>query len=127
MNVTYVQQQRDRDMRSFMSSSFYDRTSLNQIALMRNMPLEALDVVDGLRYRVAQCEPPRLTIINAEMRYKQDVSTVAVYYVLDGVVFEGKELYSWLQMRLRNATAHMANAFEEYRAWMLRETGSQPE
>jgi hypothetical protein len=88
--------------------------------MMRGIDVSALENVPGTLYEVIS-QDARLTVIAVKEKTQEDKPFVVkgYYYVLDGVVCEGRELYSWLQMKLQSAAFHIHSAYDSYTKYLL--------
>eukprot|EP01023_Acetabularia_acetabulum_P034705 TRINITY_DN3260_c0_g1_i1.p2 TRINITY_DN3260_c0_g1~~TRINITY_DN3260_c0_g1_i1.p2 ORF type:complete len:241 (+),score=45.76 TRINITY_DN3260_c0_g1_i1:338-1060(+) len=102
----------------FALSTFYDRTCNNEIAKQRRLPPTDLwKLPPGIEYVLQTAQPPHLFIIRKQLRQGPEVTQPqALYYVLDGVVYQCPSLHAVLESRLLRAFFYIKGAFQQLQA-----------
>ncbi|XP_076354122.1 mediator complex subunit 6 isoform X2 [Tachypleus tridentatus] len=102
------------DYFSSRSNSFYDRTCNNEIVKMQRLNPEHLSNMTGLEYILLHVQEPILYVIRKQHRHSPtQVSTLADYYVIAGVVFQAPDVGSVINSRLLTSVHHLQSAFDE--------------
>ncbi|KAK8889225.1 Mediator of RNA polymerase II transcription subunit 6 [Tritrichomonas musculus] len=119
----------------FRLSGFYDKTSVNELLIMQNRPLDQLDKRNGISFYPSfaslrngrtfdkeELEKPEnqvviieqgLVIIDKVERLGNEKSTLAKYYILDGSIYQAPDLYSIMSCRIRSAMFHVRESIRE--------------
>lgn len=89
----------------FALSPFYDRSCNNERLKMQRLGLEQLKNMRGVEYELlpnlAQQLPQQLFLIRKQRRSSRNqVEPLAVYYVLDGTVYQAPNIHAMLTSRL---------------------------
>ncbi|CAN7979461.1 unnamed protein product, partial [Ixodes pacificus] len=98
------------DYFSERSNPFYDRTCNNEIVKMQRLSADQLSQMTGLEYILLHAQEPILYVVRKQHRHSpSQVTPLADYYVLAGVVYQAPDLGAVLNSRLL-ATAHRLQA-----------------
>ncbi|CAH1163856.1 unnamed protein product [Phaedon cochleariae] len=96
------------------SNPFFDRTCNNEIVKMQRLNPEQLQNMTGLEYVLLHVQEPILYVIRKQHRHSpQQVTPLADYYIIAGVVYQAPDLASVLNSRLLSAVHHIQSSFEE--------------
>nr|CAI5858275.1 unnamed protein product [Callosobruchus analis] len=96
------------------SNPFYDRTCNNEIVKMQRLNPEQLQNMTGLEYLLVHMQEPILYVIRKQHRHSPtQVTPLAEYYIIAGVVYQAPDLASVLNSRLLSCVHHVQGAFEE--------------
>ncbi|XP_023016302.1 mediator complex subunit 6 [Leptinotarsa decemlineata] len=96
------------------SNPFFDRTCNNEIVKMQRLNPEQLQNMTGLEYILLHVQEPILYVIRKQHRHSpQQVTPLADYYIIAGVVYQAPDLASVLNSRLLSAVHHLQSSFEE--------------
>jgi len=103
-------------MHYFELSPFFDRNSNNMIARRKNLDPAAPGVLDtlppGIEYVVELDQGPNLFVIRKQLRRDATNSTtLALYYVLDRMVYQAPTLYAALSSRVRRCLWNLQEGF----------------
>ncbi|KAK4885175.1 hypothetical protein RN001_001446 [Aquatica leii] len=102
------------DYFSERSNPFFDRTCNNEIVKMQRLNPEQLQNMTGLEYVLLHVQEPILYVIRKQHRHTpQQVTPLADYYIIAGVVYQAPDLASVLNSRLLSAVHHLQSSFEE--------------
>lgn len=102
------------DYFSERSNPFYDRTCNNEIIKMQRLNVENLTNMTGLEYMLLHVQEPILYVIRKQHRHSPtQVSPLAVYYIIAGVVYQAPDLGSVVNSRLLNTVHTLQTSFEE--------------
>lgn len=102
------------DYFSQASNPFYDRTCNNEIVKMQRLNPDQLQNMTGLEYFLVHMQEPILYVIRKQHRLSpQQVTPLAEYYIIAGVVYQAPDLASVLNSRLLSAVHHLQASFEE--------------
>ncbi|KAK0163769.1 hypothetical protein PV328_002465 [Microctonus aethiopoides] len=102
------------DYFSERSNPFFDRTCNNEIVKMQRLNPEQLQNMTGLEYILLHVQEPILYVIRKQHRYSQSqVTPLADYYIIAGVVYQAPDLASVINSRLLSTIHHLQSAFEE--------------
>lgn len=102
------------DYFSERSNPFFDRTCNNEIVKMQRLNPEQLQNMTGLEYVLLHVQEPILYVIRKQHRHTpSQVTPLADYYVIAGVVYQAPDLASVLNSRLLSAVHHIQSSFEE--------------
>ncbi|KAF2893739.1 hypothetical protein ILUMI_12433 [Ignelater luminosus] len=102
------------DYFSERSNPFFDRTCNNEIVKMQRLNPEQLQNMTGLEYVLLHVQEPILYVIRKQHRHSpSQVTPLADYYIIAGVVYQAPDLASVLNSRLLSAVHHLQSSFEE--------------
>ncbi|XP_060684326.1 mediator of RNA polymerase II transcription subunit 6 isoform X3 [Hemiscyllium ocellatum] len=102
------------DYFSERSNPFYDRTCNNEVVKMQRLSLEHLHNMTGLEYILLHAQEPILYIIRKQHRYSPtQVTPLADYYIIAGVVYQAPDLGSVINSRMLTAIHAVQSAFDE--------------
>ncbi|XP_022911852.1 mediator of RNA polymerase II transcription subunit 6 [Onthophagus taurus] len=102
------------DYFSERSNPFFDRTCNNEIVKMQRLNPDHLNNMVGLEYTLLHVQEPILYVIRKQHRHSvQQVTPLADYYIIAGVIYQAPDLASVLNSRLLSAVHHLQGAFEE--------------
>jgi len=98
----------------FSLSPFYSKTSNNEIIRMQQLDPDKLLDMNGIQYSVVHHKEPTLFVIQKHKREnRRIVIPLAMYYILDGVIFQAPDFYSILSSRMLKTIFRLKDAFEE--------------
>eukprot|EP00850_Spirogloea_muscicola_P003556 SM000014S00344 [mRNA] locus=s14:822480:823949:+ [translate_table: standard] len=101
----------------FARSPFYDAACANERLRQRGAhPLDAaqLAALTGVEYTMAEAAEPHLFVLRKQRREAPDKATLlAVYYILDGSVYQAPSLHAVIGARTSRALNHIRQAFSE--------------
>ncbi|KAJ8962787.1 hypothetical protein NQ318_001186 [Aromia moschata] len=96
------------------SNPFFDRTCNNEIVKMQRLNPDQLQNMTGLEYVLLHVQEPILYVIRKQHRHSpQQVTPLADYYIIAGVVYQSPDLATVLNSRLLSAVHHLQSSFEE--------------
>ncbi|KAH7950891.1 mediator of RNA polymerase II transcription subunit 6 [Rhipicephalus sanguineus] len=102
------------DYFSERSNPFYDRTCNNEIVKMQRLSPDQLNQMTGLEYVLLHTQDPILYVVRKQHRHSPtQVTPLADYYVLAGVVYQAPDLGSVLNSRLLGAAHSLQGALHE--------------
>lgn len=102
------------DYFSERSNPFYDRTCNNEIVKMQRLSAEQLTHMTGLEYMLLHAQEPILYVVRKQHRHSPtQVTPLADYYILAGVVYQAPDLGSVLNSRLLGAAHSLQVALHE--------------
>ncbi|XP_044265417.1 mediator of RNA polymerase II transcription subunit 6 [Tribolium madens] len=102
------------DYFSERSNPFFDRTCNNEIVKMQRLTPDQLQNMTGLEYVLLHVQEPILYVVRKQHRHSpQQVTPLADYYIIAGVVYQAPDLASVLNSRLLSAVHHLQSSFEE--------------
>jgi len=106
------------DYFSERSNPFYDRTCNNEIVKMQRLSVEQLSNMTGLEYILLHAQEPILYVIRKQHRHSaQQVTPIAEYYIIAGVVYQAPDLGNVVNSRLLNTVHHLQSAFDECQSY----------
>uniref|UniRef100_A0A0B6YCG5 Mediator of RNA polymerase II transcription subunit 6 n=1 Tax=Arion vulgaris TaxID=1028688 RepID=A0A0B6YCG5_9EUPU len=112
--VPHINQGNILDYFSERSNPFYDRTCNNEAIKMQRLNLDQLLNMTGLEYSLLHAQEPILYVIRKQHRYSPtQVTPLADYYIIAGVVYQGPDLCSVVNSRLLNTLHNLQSAFDE--------------
>ena len=105
---------KDNVMAYFASSNFYNRSCKNSYVSMQRTAFSFED--PGLEYilEVAN-EEGGVFVISAQ--YRESATMVvpkAVYYIVDGCIYQAPDMYTVIEKRTRNALYHLEKALSAF-------------
>jgi len=97
------------------NNRFYERTSDNEQARMQTNLIgpnvaEFLVRLNGIQYVLHNAQPPLFVICKQRRHSPTNVSPLAYYYVLNGVVYQAPDLYTVCQSRMVAAVEPLKKA-----------------
>lgn len=96
------------------SNSFYDSQCNNEIIKMQGLSLDHLTNMTGIEYTLLHCQEPILYIIRKQMRHSPtQVTSIADYYIIAGIVYQAPDIKSVVNSRLTSSLHHIDSAFSE--------------
>ncbi|TMW69162.1 hypothetical protein Poli38472_001318 [Pythium oligandrum] len=100
----------------FALSPFYDRSCNNERLKMQRLGLDQLKNMRGIEYELlpnaAKQLPQQLFLIQKQRRLgRTQVKPLAVYYVLDGRVYQAPNIHAMLTSRLKKCSHRVNKAF----------------
>lgn len=96
------------------SNPFYDRQCNNEVIKMQHASLDHLSTMQGVEYALVHVQEPILYVIRQQHRQSPtQVTTIADYYIVAGVVYQAPDLQSVINSRVMNAVNSLESAFEE--------------
>lgn len=102
------------DYFSERSNPFYDRTCNNEIVKMQRLSPDQLNIMTGLEYVLLHTQDPILYVVRKQHRHSPtQVTPLADYYVLAGVVYQAPDLGSVLNSRLLGVAHSLQGALHE--------------
>ncbi|XP_076441634.1 mediator of RNA polymerase II transcription subunit 6-like [Babylonia areolata] len=102
------------DYFSERSNPFYDRTCNNEVIKMQRLNPDQLVNMTGLEFTLLHAQEPILYVIRKQNRHSPtQVTPLADYYIIAGVVYQGPDLGSVINSRILNTLSHLQSAFDE--------------
>ncbi|XP_064621620.1 mediator of RNA polymerase II transcription subunit 6-like isoform X2 [Lineus longissimus] len=102
------------DYFSDRSNQFYDPTCNNEIVKMQRLNPEQLNNMPGLEYILLHVQPPILYVIRKQHRHSPtQVTPLADYYIIAGVIYQAPDLCSVINSRMLNTVCSLQSAFDE--------------
>ncbi|XP_035232238.1 mediator of RNA polymerase II transcription subunit 6-like [Stegodyphus dumicola] len=96
------------------TNPFYDRTCNNENLKMQRLGPEHLSNMTGLEYCLLHVQEPILYVIRKQHRISPNqVTPIADYYILAGVVYQAPDLASVIGSRMLTMVHHLQSAFDE--------------
>uniref|UniRef100_A0AAV1TUZ7 Mediator of RNA polymerase II transcription subunit 6 n=1 Tax=Peronospora matthiolae TaxID=2874970 RepID=A0AAV1TUZ7_9STRA len=100
----------------FALSPFYDRSCNNERLKMQRLGLDQLQNLRGIEYELlpnaAKQLPQQLYVVRKQRRSSRtQVEPLAVYYVLDGTVYQAPNIHAMLTSRLKKCSYRINKAF----------------
>lgn len=96
------------------TNPFYDRTCNNEVVKMQRLDPSTLSTMTGIEYVVLHVQDPILYVIRKQHRISPtQVTPLADYYMLAGVVYQAPDLCSVINSRLLSTLHHIQAAFDE--------------
>ncbi|XP_029187375.2 mediator of RNA polymerase II transcription subunit 6-like [Acropora muricata] len=96
------------------TNPFYDRTCNNEVVKMQRLDPSTLQTMTGIEYEVLHVQDPILYVIRKQHRISPtQVTPMADYYMLAGIVYQAPDLCSVFNSRLLSALHHIQAAFSE--------------
>ncbi|XP_052700870.1 mediator of RNA polymerase II transcription subunit 6-like isoform X1 [Crassostrea angulata] len=96
------------------SNPFYDHMCNNQIIKSQRLSQEQLNNMVGIEYILLHVQEPILYVIRKQHRFSPtQVTPLADYYIVNGVVHLAPDLYSVINARLLNTVSSLQSAFDE--------------
>lgn len=96
------------------SNPFYDHMCNNQIIKSQRLSQDQLNNMVGIEYILLHVQEPILYVIRKQHRFSPtQVTPLADYYIVNGVVHLAPDLYSVINSRLLNTVSSLQSAFEE--------------
>ncbi|KAK7480362.1 hypothetical protein BaRGS_00028409 [Batillaria attramentaria] len=112
--IPHLNQANILDYFSERSNPFYDRTCNNEVIKMQRQSPEQLINMQGLEYTLLHAQEPILYVVRKQIRHSQNqVTPVADYYIIGGIVYQGPDLSSVINSRMLNTLFHLQSAFDE--------------
>ncbi|XP_002731302.1 mediator of RNA polymerase II transcription subunit 6-like isoform X2 [Saccoglossus kowalevskii] len=106
------------DYFSERSNPFYDRTCNNEVVKMQRLNPEQLNQMTGIEYILLHVQEPILYVIRKQLRHSpQNVTPLANYYIIAGIVHQAPDLCSVLNARMLTATHNIQSSFNEARSY----------
>jgi len=100
------------------SNTFYDKTCNNEHVKMQRLDLAQLQFMTGIEYTLIHTQDPILYVIRKQMRYApQQVTSLATYYILSGVVYQAPDVGSLINSRLLSTVHKIESAFTEAQSY----------
>lgn len=101
------------DYFSERTNPFYDRTCNNEIVKMQRLNPDQLVNMTGLEYMLLHVQEPILYVIRKLHRHSPtQVTVLAEYYIIAGVVYQAPDLGSIINSRLLTTTSTIQSAFD---------------
>ncbi|XP_019627513.1 PREDICTED: mediator of RNA polymerase II transcription subunit 6-like [Branchiostoma belcheri] len=102
------------DYFSERTNPFYDKSCNNEIIKMQRLSPEQLNNMTGVEYILLHAQEPILYVVRKQHRHsQQQVTPLADYYIIAGVVYQAPDLYSVLNSRLLTSLHNIQSAFDE--------------
>ncbi|CAB4006683.1 Mediator of RNA polymerase II transcription subunit 6 [Paramuricea clavata] len=96
------------------TNPFYDRTCNNEMIKMQRLDMSQLAMMQGLEYILLHVQHPILFIIRKQHRHSPNqVTALADYYILAGVVYQCPDLGSLVNSRMLSVLHNLTSAFDE--------------
>ncbi|KAF8776994.1 Mediator of RNA polymerase II transcription like protein [Argiope bruennichi] len=102
------------DYFSERTNPFYDRTCNNESLKMQRLGIEHLSNMVGLEYVLLHVQEPILYVIRKQHRHSPNqVTPLADYYIIAGIVYQAPDLASVIGSRMLTMVHHLQSAFDE--------------
>ncbi|KAK7103867.1 mediator of RNA polymerase II transcription subunit 6-like [Littorina saxatilis] len=102
------------DYFSERSNPFYDRTCNNEVIKMQRLSIDQLVNMTGLEFTLLHAQEPILYVIRKQNRHSPtQVTPLADYYIIGGIVYQGPDLGSVINSRMLNTLFHLQSAFDK--------------
>ncbi|CAL1283334.1 unnamed protein product [Larinioides sclopetarius] len=102
------------DYFSERTNPFYDRTCNNENLKMQRLGIEHLSNMVGLEYVLLHVQEPILYVVRKQHRHSPNqVTPLADYYIIAGVVYQAPDLASVIGSRMLTMVHHLQSAFDE--------------
>ncbi|KAL8590090.1 Mediator of RNA polymerase II transcription subunit 6 [Nucella lapillus] len=102
------------DYFSERTNPFYDRTCNNEVIKMQRLSPDQLVNMTGLEFTLLHAQEPILYVVRKQTRHSPtQVTPMADYYIIAGVVYQGPDLGSVINSRILNTLSHLQCAFDE--------------
>ncbi|KAJ8896562.1 hypothetical protein PR048_001906 [Dryococelus australis] len=102
------------DYFSERTNPFFDRTCNNELVKMQRLNPDQLNNMTGLEYILLHVQEPILYVIRKQHRYSPtQVTPLADYYIIAGIVYQAPDLLSVANSRLISTVHHLQSAFDE--------------
>lgn len=102
------------DYFSERTNPFFDRTCNNEVVKMQRLSMDQLQNMTGLEYILLHVQDPILYVIRKQHRHSPNqVTPLADYYIIAGIVYQAPDLASVLNSRLLSTVHHLQCSFEE--------------
>ncbi|KAJ0397909.1 hypothetical protein P43SY_002417 [Pythium insidiosum] len=100
----------------FALSPFYDRSCNNERLKMQRLGLDQLKNMRGIEYELlpnlAKQLPQQLFLVQKQRRLgRTQVTPLAIYYVLDGTIYQAPNIHAMLTSRLKKCSYRVNKAF----------------
>lgn len=96
------------------SNPFYDRSCNNETVKMQRLSPEHLSNMVGLEYCLIHVQDPILYVIRKQHRHSPtQVTPMADYYILAGIVYQAPDLNSVIGSRMLTLVHNLQSAFNE--------------
>ncbi|XP_046847933.1 mediator of RNA polymerase II transcription subunit 6-like [Xenia sp. Carnegie-2017] len=96
------------------TNPFYDRTCNNEMIKMQRLDMSQLTMMQGLEYILLHVQNPILFVIRKQHRHSPtQVTPLADYYILAGVVYQCPDLGSLINSRMLSVLHNLTAAFDE--------------
>lgn len=96
------------------TNPFYDRTCNNEVVKMQRLNPEQLNNMTGLEYILLHAQEPILYVIRKQHRHSAtQVTPLADYYIIAGVVYQAPDVGAVLNSRVLSTINHLQAAFDE--------------
>ncbi|GLE11009.1 hypothetical protein PINS_up023301 [Pythium insidiosum] len=100
----------------FALSPFYDRSCNNERLKMQRLGLDQLKNMRGIEYELlpnlAKQLPQQLFLVQKQRRLgRTQVMPLAIYYVLDGTIYQAPNIHAMLTSRLKKCSYRVNKAF----------------
>nr|CAG4648898.1 EOG090X0E0D [Polyphemus pediculus] len=100
------------------SNPFYDRTCNNEIVKMQRLNVDQLSNLTGIEYILLHVQEPILYVIRKQHRHSAgQVTPLAVYYIIAGIIYQAPDLGSVINSRTLTTINHLQGAFDEARQY----------
>lgn len=100
------------------SNTFYDKTCNNEHVKMQRLDPGQLQYMTGVEYELIHAQDPILYVIKKQMRHSPNqVTALAFYYVLAGVVYQAPDVGSLINSRLLSTVCKLQSAFAEAQSY----------
>lgn len=135
MWLTYFPLDKTTVLDYFSLSQFYDRRCNNELIKMQRLDPALLQTLDGLEYVLAGNPAPNLFVVSKQLRTisPPSVEPLAVYYIVDGNVYQAPSAHAVLSSRVLQSLHHLRGAFacmqaaERVDGWSPSPTEAPPE
>jgi mediator of RNA polymerase II transcription subunit 6 len=99
----------------FSLSQFYDRSCNNELVKMQRLDPALMSTMAGIEYKLLPSPSENLFLVSKSRRVtapKPAVAVLAVYYILNGNVYQAPTAHAVLSSRVLQALHHLRNSFD---------------
>jgi hypothetical protein len=113
--LTYFPLNAETALDYFSLSQFYDRACNNELVKMQRLDPALMSTMEGIEYSLVSPSSPNLFRITKAKRLitpQPSVTLLAVYYIINGVVYQAPSAHAVLSSRVLQSLHYMRNAFD---------------
>jgi MED6 mediator sub complex component len=126
--LTYFPLNAETALDYFALSQFYDRACNNELIKMQRLDPALISTMEGIEYTLVSPSAPNLFRIAKSKRVitpQPSVTLLAVYYVVNGVVYQAPSAHAVLSSRVLQSLHYMRNAFDLMQSHAIPKPGLQ--
>jgi MED6 mediator sub complex component len=126
--LTYFPLNAETALDYFSLSQFYDRACNNELVKMQRLDPALISTMEGIEYTLVSPSSPNLFRIAKSKRVitpQPSVTLLAVYYVVNGVVYQAPSAHAVLSSRVLQSLHYMRNAFDIMQSHAIPKPGLQ--